>query len=68
MPEIAGDAGLYFDPKSRFEIQERISNLLDSDSLRKTLIQKGRKRLNSFSWEKAATETADVYRKVLNEH
>jgi glycosyltransferase involved in cell wall biosynthesis len=64
-PEIAGDAALYFDPKSRIEIQNKITSIIDSETLRENLILKGRKRLSNFSWVKAASETADVYKKVL---
>jgi glycosyltransferase involved in cell wall biosynthesis len=64
--EIAGNAALYFDPKSRSEIQNKINELINSNSLRNELIIKGRTRVNSFSWENAAVETAEVYSHYLS--
>jgi glycosyltransferase involved in cell wall biosynthesis len=50
-PEIAGKAALYFDPKSRCEIQHKINELINSNALRNELIVNGRTRLKKFSWE-----------------
>jgi len=64
-PEIAGDGALYFDPKSADELVSAIEKILDDHDLRSSLIEKGRKRLENFSWSKAATQTTDIYNKVL---
>lgn len=65
-PEIAGDGALYFDPKSSTQLVQSIERVLEDTDLRNSLIEKGRKRLESFSWSRAATQTIDVYRQVLN--
>jgi glycosyltransferase involved in cell wall biosynthesis len=65
-PEIAGNAALYFDPKSTIEIQNQINNIIDNPSLREELILNGNIQLNSFSWEKASNETIKVYTDLLN--
>lgn len=44
-PEIAGEAGAYFEPESVDSIYETISSLLDSDGERTALIQAGKERL-----------------------
>jgi glycosyltransferase involved in cell wall biosynthesis len=64
-PEIADDAALYFDPKSRTEIQNQVNKIIDSPSLREELISKGEKRMQAFSWEKASKETVAVYKQLL---
>lgn len=63
--EIAGDAALYFNPKCIDEIRSGIFNILKSDYLRKELIAKGKATLGKFSWENSATETLQVYKKVI---
>lgn len=65
--EVAGDAGVFFNPKSPQELRNAVTSLLNDSLLRQEIISKGQKRLNDFSWEKSAQQTVDVYRKVLNE-
>lgn len=62
-PEIAGDAALYFDPKNKNEIVSAMSKILDK-TLSKELIEKGKKRLADFSWEKTVKETMNVYKSL----
>ena len=63
--EIAGEAGLYFDPESHSELKATLKQLLTDESGRESLLQNGKKRLELFSWERAAEETSEVYREVL---
>jgi glycosyltransferase involved in cell wall biosynthesis len=64
IPEVAGDAGLMFDPHSSNELLERMIHILDNPLKREALIQKGFCQAEKFSWQKAAEETMEVYRKV----
>jgi glycosyltransferase involved in cell wall biosynthesis len=66
-PEIAGNAGLYFDPSDAASIASALERLLSDSALRQTLIRRGQERLRSFSWETTAERTAAVYRKCLSE-
>jgi len=65
--EIISDAAVYFNPKSVNDLAKAIKKVLSSQTLRSTLIEKGSQRLKDFSWRKAAKETIDVYKKVINE-
>jgi glycosyltransferase involved in cell wall biosynthesis len=65
IPEVVGDAGQYFDPTSTGEIMAAIERTATEPTLRNTLIEAGRKRIQKFSWEQCATETLAVYRKLL---
>ncbi|SJZ68187.1 Glycosyltransferase involved in cell wall bisynthesis [Trichlorobacter thiogenes] len=65
IPEVVGDAGQYFDPTSTGEIMAAIERTANDPTLRNTLIEAGRKRIQKFSWERCATETLAVYRKLL---
>jgi glycosyltransferase involved in cell wall biosynthesis len=60
MPEIAGDAAYLVDPANTVEIGVGLKRLASDGVLVNQLINKGDKRLEYFSWEKAARETYDV--------
>lgn len=64
-PEVAGDAGEYFDPGDIESMRSTIEAVLQSQSKRDALIQKGHKRCASFSWERCATETLEIYRSLM---
>jgi glycosyltransferase involved in cell wall biosynthesis len=66
LPEVGGDAVLYFDPENGEELLEKINSVLFSDSVRQELIEKGKKRCQHFTWEKCANETLNFYQKILN--
>jgi glycosyltransferase involved in cell wall biosynthesis len=66
IPEIAGDAAVYFNPKDVYDIANAIDLLLKDKNKRLELVSKGRARLNLFTWEKAADITLKVYHDVLN--
>ncbi|HKW37208.1 MAG TPA: glycosyltransferase family 1 protein [Burkholderiales bacterium] len=64
IPEVVGDAGEYFEPRDIESMRLAIENVLGSNGHRELLIAKGRERLKCFSWDRCATETLDVYRKL----
>ncbi len=57
LPEIGGDACLYFDPTKPIELKEKMKEMIENTTLRQELIQKGKKRVHLFSWEKCGKET-----------
>ena len=65
LPEIGGDAALYFDPLNERDMAEKIAEILKNKKLRDKLSEKGPQRVKMFSWEKMAKETLKVYEKVL---
>lgn len=65
LPEIGGNASLYFNPYSTNDIREKIETVILSESLQNQLIGNGYERLKSFSWKKCAQETAEIYQEVL---
>lgn len=67
MPEVGGDAVLYFDPKNIDEMRSQIEKILNDKELRQQLIEKGKERVKLFLWEDIARQTVDCYKKVLNE-
>lgn len=65
MPEAGGDAALYADPYSVEDIKEKLNMIMNDKELREGLIRKGFERVKQFSWEKAAEQTAQVYRRLM---
>jgi glycosyltransferase involved in cell wall biosynthesis len=65
LPEIAGDAGLYFDPYDLDSLIDGMLRILSSTSLRDELINKGIEREKQFSWRTTAEKTLRVYESVL---
>jgi len=60
MPEVAGDAAVYFDPHNTGDIKNALKSLLFDKALTDSLKEKGFLRLKKFSWEKCARETLEV--------
>lgn len=65
LPEVAGDAALYFDPSSTEDLVAKMEQLESDDELKHELVVKGRVQVKKFSWEKMVHETHDSYRAVL---
>jgi glycosyltransferase involved in cell wall biosynthesis len=65
LPEVAGDAALYIEPKDRDSIRNAVADVLDSRTLRSELRAKGIEQEKKFSWNFVAEQTADIYRAVL---
>lgn len=64
MPEVAGDAALLVDPLNAEELAFGMETVLEKESLRVEMKKKGLARAASFSWDRCAKETVEVYRKV----
>lgn len=65
LPEVVGDAGLYFDPQNPEEIAAQIAKFLDDAGLRKECARRGKERAAQFSWKKAAEQTMAVFGQAL---
>jgi glycosyltransferase involved in cell wall biosynthesis len=64
MPEAGGDAAIYVDPEDVNDISEKIEKVISNKKLRDEMIEKGKKQVKKFSWEKAAEETFEVLQQV----
>lgn len=65
LPEVGGDAAVYFDPTSMDSLKTEVHKLLNDEQLRKTLKEKGRERLPKFSWDKTFQQHLEVYKSVI---
>jgi glycosyltransferase involved in cell wall biosynthesis len=64
LPEVVGNAGLLFDPTSDDELAEILITLVENESLRDELVEKGRQRAAQFGWDKTVAQTVEVYRSL----
>ncbi len=65
LPEIGGDAALYFDPTNPDSLEKVASELINSQSLRQSLKEKGYSRLKEFSWDKTFQDHLNVYKNII---
>jgi len=65
LPEVTGDAAILIDPASADELAVALRNLLDDAELRARFRVAGLARAASFSWERTARETLDVYHEAI---
>lgn len=64
LPEVGGDAPLYFDPAEPDELSAQMGKLVDSPELRTECRRRGAKRSQLFSWENTAALTIAVYQRL----
>ena len=67
LPEVLGEAALYFNPENIDDVLMKINLLLSDDVLRQDLIDQGIKQAKKYNWWECANETLAVYKKVLYE-
>jgi glycosyltransferase involved in cell wall biosynthesis len=65
LPEVGGDAVEYCDPHSEMDMMLAMERVLQTDSLRLGLVEKGRLQCAKFSWQRCAKETLEIYRRVM---
>lgn len=66
LPEVAGEAALYFDPDSPDDLIRAVERLSSDAELRRRLIQRGHERTTGFTWRRCAEETFEVYRAAID--
>jgi len=64
MPEIAGSAAIFFDPRSSGELYDKLEKVVTDQSLHQELVSKGLSRAAEFTWEKTARRTLDVLESI----
>ena len=65
LPEVGGEAVVYFDPSSPEELADAIGRVLDSAELRQSLRARGLARAAQFTWKQSVEKHAAVYKSVL---
>jgi glycosyltransferase involved in cell wall biosynthesis len=68
LPEVYGDAAVYFEPSNARELSDRITELLDEPGRLSELSARGRDRMSMFSWRRTAAATHQVYTAIEHNH
>ena len=65
LPEVCGDAAVYFEPKHSASMAKAIASMMDDRALRQDHINRGFEQLKKFSWQATAAQTLDIYKQVV---
>ncbi len=65
LPEVAGDAAVYFDPYDVDDMAKALLKLLTDKKERNRLVQAGHERAALFTWDKTASKTVDAYARAI---
>jgi alpha-1,3-rhamnosyl/mannosyltransferase len=65
LPEVAGGAAELADPADAGAVERALHAVLDSSGRRDELRRAGLARAAEFSWERAAQETVESYRRAV---
>tara|TARA_R110002074_G_scaffold364915_1_gene538507 strand:- start:19830 stop:21017 length:1188 start_codon:yes stop_codon:yes gene_type:complete len=68
LPEVVGDAGLYFDPHKPTEIADVIKRFSMDKNLQNELREKAKCRALTFTWSNAAKLTLKYLAATVNDH
>ena len=64
--ETAGDAACFVDPLDVEAITDGLRNILTDNDLRRSLVRKGRKRVERFTWKHTARAMLDVFKETTD--
>jgi glycosyltransferase involved in cell wall biosynthesis len=65
LPEVLDDAAILVAPHDDRALGDAIRNILKDSRLTHSLVERGRDRASTFTWARSATQTADLYARVL---
>jgi glycosyltransferase involved in cell wall biosynthesis len=64
LPEVAGDAAVFFPPQDQHAIACALEDLIQDPSAGEQLRRKGIERARQFTWQRTAEQTIEIYRQV----
>ena len=65
-PEVAGDAGIYFDLNSSISLISNLNLLLLDLNSRYIFVQKGKLHIKKFSWEKSSLQFYELCNNIIS--
>ncbi len=66
LPEIVGDAGLYFDPKNSDELINVLVKVIEDANLVQEKIEKGKQRSELFDWKFTVERVVHTFEKAIS--
>jgi glycosyltransferase involved in cell wall biosynthesis len=67
MPEVLGEAGVYFDPEQPEDIARALREMIVSPPLRTELAQASYNRAQQYSWQRCADETFGLLAAIMQQ-
>jgi glycosyltransferase involved in cell wall biosynthesis len=65
LPEVAGDAARYFEPKDISSVRAALHQILTDGAYRDGMIGKGHAQAEKFSWKRTLEETLNFYQTLV---
>lgn len=65
-PEVAGDAGIYFDTESEEDLREKLQMVLSDEKVRNLYAEKGLQQVKKYNWEDAAEQCLQLYKEAVD--
>jgi len=65
--EIANDSAILIDPNRPEEIAEAVMKIINDAELRENLSKKGLEHARRFTWDRAAKEVLEIFKKIYNQ-
>jgi alpha-1,3-rhamnosyl/mannosyltransferase len=65
LPEVVGDAGILIDPSDETGLRQKLLMLIEDPGQRDAFAVRSREQASSFTWEKCAQQTVNVYRRLI---
>jgi len=66
MPEVLGDAGVYFDPENPIDIEKALWSLISSSSFRTIKARECFLKSHNYSWEQCSSKTFSFFIQLIN--
>ena len=64
LPELVGEAGMYFDPRDEEDLADALLRILGSEDLRADLARRGRERARAYGWERTIEALVRSYERL----
>jgi glycosyltransferase involved in cell wall biosynthesis len=61
LPEVGGDAAVYFDPLVQGDLQSKLELLIPDETKRKSMVEMGTAQATKFNWDHTAQRHIEVY-------
>ncbi|QJD98465.1 glycosyltransferase family 4 protein [Mucilaginibacter robiniae] len=66
LPEVCGNAAVYFDPLNAQNIADSITRILTDDQLKNELVAAGKKHVAEFTWQQAIKQHISIFNELLS--